>query len=192
MVRARALGLWREVERPRLVQPDDNTAPGVSNSSPSVTMRLPSKQSHAYHSSVQCEDIRHKEKWEAQTGHKEIFFHPEDSHALNCIDQGGCAGFIWRFSRPENPEQPDLITQLTLFGAEGWTRDLLRSLPTSTIHATIHFACSPCSQCSLFLYMSIKHEPTLKGNRTPVPPPPSKAPPRSSPTTHSAEVCSHW
>lgn len=116
MVKARALALRREAEGEREVQPKAKKALGTTSSSPSVPMRLPSQQSHSSYSSAQWEHNR-QEKQEAQTGCKKKYFYPEDNNVLNELAQVGCA---WRFSTPENPEQPNLIAELTLPGAEVW------------------------------------------------------------------------
>lgn len=69
-------------------------------------------------------------------GYKQKWFHSEDSQAAAQVAQGGCAVPIHGgFQDPaeQSPERPGLISQLVLLGAGGWTRDLLKSPPTTMI-----------------------------------------------------------
>lgn len=62
-----------------------------------------------------------------------------------------CSLCLWSFQDPngKSTEQPGLVSQLTLLGTGGWTRDLLR-VP-SNINDSMLWFCCPSGFCSLTL-----------------------------------------
>lgn len=137
-----SFALWG-VCKEKLVQHGSKAALGTPDMSPSVLTRLPNKQSKALHSSAWWEDSRHKQKWEAYWVQGETLYSWGQPNTEQDQPRRLCRLCPWRFSRPESPEQPDLVSQFTLLGAVSCTRDLPRSFPDSKTslfnHRSQHF-----------------------------------------------------
>lgn len=88
-----------------------------------------SRKKSAPSTEVQKDGRQQKLKQEVPGGYKKKPFYPEDSQAGAQVAQVGCAGSILQGFQDwsgQRPEQPGLTSQLTLFAAGGWTRDLPR------------------------------------------------------------------